>query len=333
MASRFFEPGRRDQNRRRLERLIRAPVLAAASLCALLWLGAAPASAYVNCTFNSPTMSFGSVGTTQTAGVSSSTTITYSCTNPLGQKVFETLCFGLGLTPMTSGANTLNWSAYQDAAHTIGFNNSYGGGGPEKIIKLTFNANQSLNGSLTLYGAINAGQTTLPAGTYTDVQAFNSTYTDHNESTVSAQATCVQATSPTRWATTVNATLTTLCAVSALAVDFLSQGLLSVKIDAVSTLSVTCSNGSPYSIALSLGTGTGVTLPTARKMTKGAETVTYGLYSDSARSVAWGIGAGQTVSGTGNGLTQSISIYGRVPPQATPSPGAYADTIVVTLTY
>ena len=40
-----------------------------------------------------------------------------------------------------------------------------------------------------------------------------------------------------------------------------------------------------------------------------------------------------TVSATGTGMTQSLSIYGRVPPQATPRPGAYADTVTMTVTY
>ena len=40
-----------------------------------------------------------------------------------------------------------------------------------------------------------------------------------------------------------------------------------------------------------------------------------------------------TLAGTGTGLAQSATVYGRIPPQATPSPGTYNDTIVVTLTY
>ncbi|WP_371929600.1 spore coat protein U domain-containing protein [Phyllobacterium sp. 21LDTY02-6] len=32
-------------------------------------------------------------------------------------------------------------------------------------------------------------------------------------------------------------------------------------------------------------------------------------------------------------LPKSIRVYGRVPPQPTPSSGVYSDTVVVTLTY
>ncbi|WP_456749194.1 spore coat protein U domain-containing protein [Bradyrhizobium sp. USDA 4341] len=44
-------------------------------------------------------------------------------------------------------------------------------------------------------------------------------------------------------------------------------------------------------------------------------------------------GANTCVLGTGTALNQNISVYGRVPPQTSPPPGAYADTIVVTVTF
>ncbi|WP_280527698.1 spore coat protein U domain-containing protein [Ciceribacter thiooxidans] len=39
------------------------------------------------------------------------------------------------------------------------------------------------------------------------------------------------------------------------------------------------------------------------------------------------------MTGTGTGLTENVSVYGRVPAQSTPAPGTYTDTIVVTVTY
>ena len=62
--------------------------------------------------------------------------------------------------------------------------------------------------------------------------------------------------------------------------------------------------------------------------------VTYGLYRDSARSQPWGASVGvNTASGTGDGSSQNLTAYGRVPAQTTPQPGAYSDTIVVTVGY
>jgi spore coat protein U-like protein len=69
-------------------------------------------------------------------------------------------------------------------------------------------------------------------------------------------------------------------------------------------------------------------------MTNGANTITYGLYQNAARTIAWGGTIGtNTVAGTGTGLAQLTTVYGRVPGQATPSPGTYTDTIIVTVTY
>ena len=78
----------------------------------------------------------------------------------------------------------------------------------------------------------------------------------------------------------------------------------------------------------------GATDPTQRKMTRSSEAVTYALYRDAARSQPWGSTVGiDTAAGTGSGFAQGFTVYGRVPPQPTPSPGTYTDTIVITVAY
>jgi spore coat protein U-like protein len=69
------------------------------------------------------------------------------------------------------------------------------------------------------------------------------------------------------------------------------------------------------------------------EMTMGASAITYGIYQDVGRTQPWGDTMGTTFGATGNGLTQNLPTYGRVPPQTTPAPATYTDTIVVTLTY
>jgi spore coat protein U-like protein len=69
-------------------------------------------------------------------------------------------------------------------------------------------------------------------------------------------------------------------------------------------------------------------------MTNGNDAIAYGLYRNSQRTSPWGETLdADTLSGTGTGLTQSVPVYGRVPPQATPRPGTYSDTVVVTVIY
>jgi spore coat protein U-like protein len=77
------------------------------------------------------------------------------------------------------------------------------------------------------------------------------------------------------------------------------------------------------------------TAPTALKMKSASgDTVTYGLYRDSSRSQVWGSAASsQGITGTGTGANLAIPVYGQVPAQTTPRPGAYSDRIVATIAY
>lgn len=110
-------------------------------------------------------------------------------------------------------------------------------------------------------------------------------------------------------------------------------GTLTSNIDQSTTISLTCTNTTPYSLGLNAGIGTGATVA-ARKMENGAASVTYSLYSDSGRTTVWGDTVGtDTVSGTGSGSSQSYTIYGRVPTQTTPAPQTYTDTVTATITY
>ena len=69
-------------------------------------------------------------------------------------------------------------------------------------------------------------------------------------------------------------------------------------------------------------------------MTAGSHTIQYGIYKDSAHAQPWGNTVGtDTVSSAGIGSSQSFTVYGRIPPQTTPTPGTYTDTITVTVTY
>ena len=125
------------------------------------------------------------------------------------------------------------------------------------------------------------------------------------------------------------------CSITATAHDFgLNTGAITANIDAQSSLDVTCTNGTDYAVGLSTGNGAGATYA-QRRMTNAANasTVNYSLYSDAARTVVWDESANE-VSGTGTGLAQSITVYGRVPaPQANVTVGDYADSVVATVTF
>lgn len=132
----------------------------------------------------------------------------------------------------------------------------------------------------------------------------------------------------------VQMTITASCVVSSVgALSFGTSGILSANVDATTTLGVQCTSGTTYNVGLNAGTGIGATVA-ARKMSSGASTLVYTLYSNSTRTTVWGNTVGtDTVSGAGTGSVQTYTVYGRAPAQATPAAGAYADTVMVTVTY
>ena len=103
--------------------------------------------------------------------------------------------------------------------------------------------------------------------------------------------------------------------------------------DAEGAVRVTCTNTTTYNVGLDAGTGSGATVSN-RKMTGGSETLDYALYSNSGRTTNWGNTVGtDTVSGTGNGSAQTLTVYGRIAASQYPAPASYSDTITATITY
>ncbi len=131
----------------------------------------------------------------------------------------------------------------------------------------------------------------------------------------------------------VSMTVTSQCVTSApSALFFGSVGSLASNVDSQATISVQCTSGTPYSVALAVGTANSATV-SARKMASGTATITYALYSDYARATLWGDASTNVVSGSGNGGAQSLTVYGRVPVQSLPAPGTYSDNVTVQVNY
>ena len=132
----------------------------------------------------------------------------------------------------------------------------------------------------------------------------------------------------------VTATYDPTCTLSTATLNFGNISSLAAAVDGQTNLTVACSNGSPYTIALDGGLS-GAADPTLRRMTRGSSTMLYGLYRDGNRSLPWGNtagGGGNTLGGTGTGSGQIHPVYGRIGAQPIPPPGTYTDTIVVTVT-
>lgn len=100
------------------------------------------------------------------------------------------------------------------------------------------------------------------------------------------------------------------------------------NVDTTSSLTVVCSSGTPYQIRLSEGANFNAT----RRMAWGSNFISYDIFSDSARTQSWS--ANSVVQGVGSGASQQVPVFGRIfSGQSVPNTGAYADTIVATISY
>jgi spore coat protein U-like protein len=229
---------------------------------------------------------------------------------------------------MVDGANTV---AYQITTTSGGANwGDYVTGSGSLV---TVGLGPGGNGSTvaTMYGRIASGQN-KPTGTYSSSVTVRGRMP-------SGGSPCANLTGTALTPTVFNATVTLggTCTITATPINFgIALGLGSAR-TADGALTVTCSNTMPYSIALNAGSTTGNTIA-SRKMSlggTGAGVVSYQLYQDSGYSMVWGDGAtgGVVYPGTGTGTAQTITVYGQVPSQSTPSAGTYQDTVTATITY
>jgi spore coat protein U-like protein len=139
----------------------------------------------------------------------------------------------------------------------------------------------------------------------------------------------------------VTATVLSTCSATATPVAFPNYTPGGGQVTANGTISVKCTNTSPYNVALNVGSSTGDAF-TQRLMTLAAGTATlqYNLYTTAGFATVFGDGTGATakVAGTGAGLATAttVTVYGRVLDSAANqaiAPGSYSDTITVTVSY
>jgi spore coat protein U-like protein len=139
----------------------------------------------------------------------------------------------------------------------------------------------------------------------------------------------------------VTATVLSTCSASATAVAFPNYTPGGGALTANGTISVKCTNTSPYHVALNAGSSTGDAF-SQRLMTLAAGTATlqYNLYTTAGFATVFGDGTGTTatIAGTGAGLATPVTttVYGQLldsTANQAVAPGNYSDTITVTISY
>ncbi len=133
--------------------------------------------------------------------------------------------------------------------------------------------------------------------------------------------------------TTFNVTATVLkdCIVSATALPF--GNYTGAAVNASSTVTVTCTSGTTYTVGLNAGTTTSATVTTRQMGITVAGGLNYSLLTTSYTGANWGNTSGSWVSGTGTGAAQALTVYGVLPAAQYVPPGSYTDTITATVIY
>lgn len=135
---------------------------------------------------------------------------------------------------------------------------------------------------------------------------------------------------------TASAVIAASCTVSATNLAFGTYSATSgTALTGTSTINVYCTSGTPYTVAMNVGSGGG-TFAT-RAMANGGNLMNYNLYTSAAHTTVWGDGTSSTATVAGNGagvLTSSPNtVYGDIPIAQDLPAGTYTSTITVTVSY
>ena len=132
------------------------------------------ATVTANCTVSTTALAFGNVDTISGSNFDNTGSLSIRCTNGTAWSATA----GVGSGPlagyanrkMTAGANVLNYNIYTTAARTVVWGDGSSSTSP---IGGTGTGNAQ---SVTVYGRVGSGQTSVPAGAYTDTVAVTVTY-------------------------------------------------------------------------------------------------------------------------------------------------------------
>jgi len=317
------------------------------------------AKAATTCTATAPTVAFGTVSVTGTTDVSATFTVT--CTTAglifLGNtkvrmclNIRDGLSGGGNFTPrrmLNTFNDPLQFQLYTDAARSQiwGFRGSPSV--PNPLLSDFDYAVPLLGGSqaetFTIYGRVPTQ--ILTAGIYANV--FSGIHTSieyrYNEATLfpaAYPASCASGGTggvPSAFPFTASATVPSNCrAYTTTDLDFGSiPGVITSNSDQTSTIGMTCTGRTAWQVGLNNGNNASGSI---RRMRLGAtgNYVAYELYNNPARSSAtrWGNTlTTDTVPGSGTGVAQSLTVYGRVPAPQSAAAGSYSDIITVTINY
>jgi spore coat protein U-like protein len=246
---------------------------------------------------------------------------------------------------LANGSKRINYNLYTDTSYAPAkvWGGWSGTDTAANVITFTLTKSDNVIGSLVqnvnLYGKLNADATLSSM----DVSSGNLTFSSNFGSTnvlmrymffLTGTANCVLGTSVSM-PFTVSAPVINDCTINVGTLVFPDSSLLSSAVRSTATLTTRCSLNTAYTVTFDAGNTAGNTYA-LRKMIGGPsnELVTYRI-SNTLDGAGLGDGNGGTTvfSGTGTGATQARTVYGLVPPQQTPAPGNYKDSVTATVSF
>lgn len=317
------------------------------------------AMADTTCTATSTPLAFGATSGGSDAVTSGSVTV--NCSS-LGLNVLAVakirMCLHIGAGSAGSGTlprrmqnaqgDRLDFQIYRDAARTQIWGSSNTPATPTPVQRdlqysIPFIGASGSTGPISMYGRLPA-QPGLAAGDYTSAFTGADARVDYRYAEGSAvlfppgfPSSCTSGGNgggSINFGFTAGATVPGHCTIAAADnLDFGTvPGLIDINHDQTSSITMTCTGRTAWSMALDNGQNATGNVRRMR-LDAGGTYVDYELYRNAARSQRWGSNAGETLLGTGTGTTQTLTVHGRVPAgQAIPA-GAYRDVVTVTVTY
>jgi len=134
----------------------------------------------------------------------------------------------------------------------------------------------------------------------------------------------------------VSATVASTCLIVGGALAFGTYS--GVQTDASGTIVATCTNGSTAYVLMGEGTspasGSSASSPLRQMSSATGGLLSYGLYITAPGNTVWGNTQGTGKVVTGDGLAQTLTVYGRIPAgQYNATAGLYTDTVQVSFTF
>ncbi len=328
------------------------------SLCVLLLVLASGQARADNCSVLQTNISFASVSSITSGDVYASTTFTVTCTwNTLVLGALlqnATVCLYLGggsgnadatktiPRQLANGSKRINYNLYTDGSYSAAkvWGGWAGTDTAANVIQFTLTKTGgfgSLSQDVTVYGKLNADATLAALDVGPDNLNFVSNFTGSDVLMryiffLTGTGNCLIGAS-VAMPFQVNANVINDCTINIGNLAFPNSSFLSGPVRTTTSLTTRCSLNTAYKVTFGSGTTSGNTT-TARKMIGGpsSELVAYQI-SNALDGASLGDGNGGTVviSGTGTGATQNQTVFGLVPAQTTPTPGAYKDTVVATV--